>query len=357
MARPFLLSSDSKTLTPGLLRPVDAFISHLRADGASPHTIAGYESDLRQFAGWLRGAGGLTARQGWKQVSYLTLRRYLVCLTEHYSRLSTIRKLVALKAFFKWMEHEGHIRENPARQMRSPKTPVYAPDVLEIAEIERLLEAPDLLDAAGKRDRALLEVLYATGMRCFECAALNLGDVNWRAGQIRVRDAKGREVRTVLLGRPAQAALRDYLRNARPELLRYEERTEAKLAAKDPNAALLRRAKQEAKASGQKAMPTCDALWLSRRGRPMTAIAVYHVVRQCARQAGLSRSVTTHTLRHSCAAHLLRNGADLSVVQELLGHRNLASTLVYERTNALTDVSASVTPRRRGRSGKGTKAL
>ncbi len=345
MARPSPLSPDLKTLTPGLLRPLDAFIAHLQDNAASRHTISSYESDIRQFAGWLRGEGELSARQGWKHVSHLTLRRYVTRLNEDYSRPSTARKLATLKAFFKWMEHEGRIKENPARQMRAPKTPPSAPDVLEIAEIERLLEAPDLLEAAGKRDRALLEVLYATGMRCFECAALTLSDVNWRSGQIRVRDGKGRAVRTVLLGRPAQRALRDYLQNARPELLRYEEIAQAKLKT-DPDAVFLRQARQKAQ---NKARPTCDALWLSRRGNPMTAIALYHVVRQCARQAGLGKCVTPHTLRHSCAAHLLRNGADLFVVQELMGHRTVASTLVYERANALADTAKSAALRKRAK--------
>jgi site-specific recombinase XerD len=190
---------------------------------------------------------------------------------------------------------------------------------------------PDLLDAAGKRDRALLEVLYATGMRAGECAALRLDDIDWRGGEVHVR-GKGHRQRVALLGRPALRALRDYLQNARPELLSYEQRKQEKLLG---SAVIM--------------APTvvCEELWISRRGNAMTALALHFTVLSYARRAGIAKKITPHTLRHSCAAHLLQNGADPQVVQELLGHRVLASAQFYLQANEPTKKPGVSSTRRR----------
>jgi site-specific recombinase XerD len=170
------------------------------------------------------------------------------------------------------------------------------------------------------RDKALLETLYATGMRVAETAQLSMADLDWRAGEARVRDGKGGKERVVLLGRPAMAALRQYVDQARPVLM---ERRKDKLA------------------------PVVDAVWVNGRGTRLSGHAIYVLVVDYARRAGIDKPVTPHTLRHSFATHLLEGGADLRVVQELLGHRSLSSTQIYTRVGAahLKKIYAASHPR------------
>jgi site-specific recombinase XerD len=282
-----------------LRQPVERYSEHLKARGAAPYTLLNCESDLRRFACWLVEAKQLLEGQGWGEVSYLIVRRYQAVLAQNYSVASQKRNLSSLRVFFRWMESEGVVGQNPVASVRLPKTKKASPVILNAAEIERLFAAPDLLDAEGKRDRALLEVLYATGLRVAECAALTLDDVNWGRGELTVRT--GRWKRVVLLGRPATHALRDYVQNARPELLAL-------------------------RADAARLYPE---LWLSRRGRPLTSPTVYLAVKRCARTAGFSQPVTPQTLRHSCTAHLLRNGAGELAVRALLGHRAPLSLRAY----------------------------
>jgi site-specific recombinase XerD len=275
-----------------LSRRIAAFLMYLEDEReASPHTLSNYERDLRHCAAWLRDSGGLATGQGWDKVTHLQLRRYLSECNARYAPISITRRVSVLKAFFGWLEGQG-VRQNPAAVLRAPKVEVRVPSFLSLAEIEKMLAVPDVLTAAGKRDRALLEVLYATGMRAGECAALTLDDVQWRAGEIRVRDPKNKGGRMALLGRPALEALRGYVQNGRPELV------------------------------ARRVGPPPSALWITRRGTPMTVIAIGIVVGNCAKHARLARHVTPAMLRHSCAAHLLENGADSEVVRQLLGHTN-----------------------------------
>lgn len=285
------------------------FITYL-ADirDASRHTVISYRTDLTQFSNWLQAEKLLTNRHGWNRVTYLMIRRYLSHLSQSgYNRRSVVRKLSSLKAFYKWLEREGIVRDNPAAKVLSPKKTHPLPDVLEIEEVEKLLAAPDAKTAFGRRDLALLEVLYASGLRVSEATALVLGDIDWRAGEIRVAAGKGNQDRIVLLGRFALRALQQYVHEARPWLL---ARRRDKLAA------------------------VCEEVWINARGTALSAHAVYILVQQYSAQVGLTKKVTPHTLRHSFATHLLQNGADLRVVQELLGHRTLSSTQVYTRISA-----------------------
>ncbi|HEX8834420.1 MAG TPA: tyrosine-type recombinase/integrase, partial [Abditibacteriaceae bacterium] len=204
-----------------LFGALDHFASHLQdARNASPHTVRSYLSDLQQFIEWLCAEKLLRASWGWDKVSYLMVRRYLGHLTQKgYERRSVVRKLSSLKAFFKWMEREGAVTKNPAAAVLSPKTSRPLPDVLEFPEIERMLGLPDGEKSLGMRDRALLETMYATGMRVAEVAALSMGDIDWRNGEIRVALGKGSKERVVLLGRFALVALRQYVEKARPPLM------------------------------------------------------------------------------------------------------------------------------------------
>lgn len=289
-----------------LSRRISDYLDYLReARFASPHTLNNYERDLRHLAAWLVENGEISANQGWEKVAHLSLRRYARSLG-NYAQSTQMRRLSAIRSFFGWLEAEGAIAQNPAVRLAVFKTLTASPLVLTVAEIEKLMASPDLLDAGGKRDRALLEVLYGAGLRSGECVALTLEDVNWRAGELLIRDENGprggrterigRAGRVVPLGRPALRALRDYMQNARPELAAGRHAT--------------------------KIPPVTNALWLSRRGLPMSQVALYQAVQGCARRAGLRQKVTPHTLRDCCAAHLLQNGAGEAVVQELLGHRS-----------------------------------
>ncbi|MBV9468935.1 MAG: tyrosine recombinase [Abitibacteriaceae bacterium] len=308
---------------------IDHFASHLQdARNASPHTLRSYTRDLIQFVEWLESEllvrpNSRTTGQGWEKVTYLMIRRYLGYLATHdYDRRSVVRKLSSLKAFFKWMERENVIELNPAAQVLSPKAAKPLPDVLDIGEVEKLLILPNIETPFGQRDKALLEFLYATGMRVAEAAALSLPDVDWRAGEARVVSGKGSKERVVLLGRYALRALQDYVEQARPVLMARRKNELAN---------------------------TTDAVWINGRGTRLSAHAIYMLVLDYAGRAQLQKKVTPHTLRHSFATHLLEGGADLRVVQELLGHRSLSSTQIYTRIGAshLKNVYEAAHPRAR----------
>ena len=315
-----------RPVQPNLLRHVTQFASYLEAArNASPHTVRSYTNDLTQFVTWVQSEKLLRPGQGWDKVTYLLLRRYLGHLSEKdYNRRSIVRKLAALKAFFKWLEREDIINHNPAAQVLSPKTTHSLPEVLDLAEIEQLLALPDIKTAIGKRDKALLETMYATGLRVAEVVALSLGDIDWRMGEARVVSGKGNRERIVLLGRFAMKALRDYVEKARPKLMKSRK------SAADPT----------------------DAVWISGRGMRLSAHAVYMIVLDYTRRAEITKKVTPHTLRHSFATHLLQNGADLRVVQELLGHRNLTSTQIYTRVGSVHLKRVYETAHPRARSAK-----
>lgn len=306
---------------------LDHFAAYLQdVRNASPHTLRSYTRDLIQFVEWLEGeklvhASSRTAGQGWEKVTYLMIRRYLGYLASgDYERRSVVRKLSSLKAFFKWLERENIITLNPAAQVLSPKAAKPLPDVLTIAEVEQLLALPNPETPFGQRDKALLEFLYATGMRVAEAAALSLPDMEWRTGEARVVSGKGGKARVVLLGRYALRALEEYVAQARPPLM--------------------------ARRKNEIAMTTA-AVWINARGTRLSAHAIYMIVLDYAARAHLEKKVTPHTLRHSFATHLLEGGADLRVVQELLGHSSLNSTQIYTRIGAahLKHVYAAAHPR------------
>lgn len=302
---------------------IDHFASHLQdARNASAHTVRSYTKDILQFLDWLDSEKLLPEKEAqWSHIDYTMIRRYLGHLAaRNYDRRSVVRKLSSLKSFFKWMEREHGLERNPAAQVLSPKTARNLPDVMTLPEIEQMLTLPDEGTPYGLRDRALLEFLYATGMRVSEAAAVSLPDLDWKTGQARVISGKGSKERIVLLGRHAIRATREYMDQARPALM---ERRRNKLAA------------------------TSDALWINSRGTRLSAHAIYTLVQDYARRAGINKNVTPHTLRHSFATHLLEGGADLRVVQELLGHRSLSSTQIYTRVGAghLKNVYEAAHPR------------
>ncbi|MCS6859246.1 MAG: tyrosine recombinase XerC [Abditibacteriales bacterium] len=296
---------------------VDHFLTYLRqARRVSAHTVRGYARDIAQFVDFLESQKLLGEGFDWHQVDYLMLRKYLGQLGRGgYHRRSIARKLSALRAFFKFLVKQKVVAANPAAQVTAPKLDKRLPRVLELKEVERLLSAPDPATPKGLRDRAVLETLYATGVRAAELVGINLSDVNWEAGEIRVRGKRNRE-RIVLLGQPALAALQDYCAVAREVFL------------KENNAAT-------------------DALFLNQGGTRLTTRSVHRIVVASANHVGLGAAVTPHTLRHTFATHLLEAGADLRIVQELMGHVSLSSTQVYTRVSRehLQRVYAKAHPR------------
>jgi len=298
------------------------FLAYLRdVRGASPHTVRSYASDLGQFAGWCQAQKLTKPKDGPEKITYLMVRRYLAHLaSEEFSRRTVVRKLSTLKAFWKWLERENLVSSNPAAAVIAPKLAASLPEILDRESVERLLDAPDFQKPLGRRDRALLEWLYSSGARVAETAALDLESINWKKGEARIETGKGGGARLVLLGEPALNALRSYVEDWRPELLK--------------------RAKQFGP------QPT-QAVWINGRGTRLSAHAITMLVSRTARQIGLRENVTPHTLRHSFATHLLEGGADLRVVQELLGHKTLSATQIYTRisTSHLQKIYAATHPR------------
>jgi integrase/recombinase XerD len=288
---------------------LDRYLRSLGARDTSPHTQRSYEATLTAYLSWLAERG-----VDWRTPSRADLRAYLAELGARTSRSSTAQRLAAIRSFHRFAVREGLAAGDPWGAIATPRLPRRLPRVLEIDEVERLLAAVDAaLDDDGTRsappsdvtvaialrDRALVETAYAAGLRISELAAADLGSLDLRRGEIRVL-GKGRKERVGLLGRPARAALAGYLEDGRPVLVERH---------------------------GMADTPT--EIFLNHRGSPLGVRGLRYRLDLLRRRAGLPPGVSPHTLRHSFATHLLEGGADLRVVQELLGHESLATTQIY----------------------------
>ena len=272
---------------------LERFLTYLRAGrNASPYTVKNYCNDIGQFLDYCRarGVGSI------EQVDRSLLRAYLAELdAAGYVKASIARRMAELRSFGDFLVREDVLERNPFRTVGTPRIPKRLPQYLTIAELEALLSVPDTSTPLGLRNRAIVEVLYAAGLRVSELVGLNMTDVDLAQAQVRVVGKGGKE-RIGLLGRPAVRAVRAYLNGGRPELLGRQ--------------------------------PT-GALWLNHRGGRLTVRGVALVLDKAGKQAGIRTPVTPHVLRHTFATHLLDGGADLRVVQELLGHANLVTTQIY----------------------------
>ena len=297
------------------------FIRSLEARDTSPHTRRSYESTITAYLDWLAARG-----DDWRSPGRTVLRAYLAALGEGHARSSVAQRLAAIRAFHRYAAKAGLAPGDPWGAIATPRLPRRLPRVLEVDQVERLiavveddLDTADAAMAAGRptgkgiarvdadvaraialRDRALVETAYAAGLRISELAAAELGNLDLRRGELRVL-GKGRKERIGLLGRPAREALAAYLDDGRPALV-------------------ARRA------------PLTDeptAVFLNHHGAPLGVRGLRGRMDRLRRLAGLPEGVSPHTLRHSFATHLLEGGADLRVVQELLGHESLATTQVY----------------------------
>ncbi len=269
---------------------IDGFLDQLWAEqGVSHHTLAAYRSDLRLFAKWLKQSSLTRATE--HQINQYLAYRY----GQGISARSTARMLSALRRFFAFMVREQKLEHDPLARIESPFPAKKLPVVLTEADVEALLAAPDTDDSLGFRDRAMLELLYATGLRVSELVSLTLDQVNLRLAMVRLF-GKGNKERLVPVGDEALTWLELYLENIRPLLARTE---------------------------------TGAAVFLTRRGQAMTRQAFWYLIKRYAVTAGIDASLSPHTLRHAFATHLVNHGADLRVVQLLLGHEDLSTTQIY----------------------------
>ncbi|MDQ4130305.1 MAG: tyrosine recombinase XerC [Actinomycetota bacterium] len=313
--------ADEESLPAGWAASVVAYERHVALErGRSPHTVAAYRRDATQIARFC-------ADHGYPRpdaVNYPLLRRFLAELSDAgYARSSIARKVSVARSFFAFLARRGYAPQDPGRMLGSPKQARHLPRVLRPDQVAALLTAPDPATPDGLRDRALLELLYGCGARVAEACGLDLDGLDLPQRQVRLL-GKGRKERIVPLGEPAVDALGTYLSWGRPAL------------------ATARRA-------GGITAPS-NALFLNSRGGPLGVRSARTIIERAALNAGLGR-VTPHTLRHSCATHLLEGGADLRSVQELLGHASLATTQRYTHLSRgrLAEVYAVAHPHAQGR--------
>jgi integrase/recombinase XerC len=296
------------------------FLAHLRDErGLSANTVAAYERDVVQF---FRFAGRAKVVDP-AAVDSLLLRRFLAQLrTRGFAASSVARKAAALRACFRLLVRRGLVPSNPAADLGAPRGPRRLPVVLKQRQVEALLARPEAVDPVGLRDRAILELLYATGMRVGELCGLTLGDVDLHGDVARVH-GKGGKQRLVPFGEPARQALHAYLAEGRAAML-SEARNRSSRNPPGRSSAVNRPATRD-----RPSTPGERALFFNRRHRPMTPRDVRGMIQRYRAGLGLPTETSPHTLRHSFATHLLEGGADLRSVQELLGHVALTTTQTY----------------------------
>ncbi len=273
-----------------MLRPFTDFLS--LEQGASPRTHEAYDRDIARFATFATVRGAATPAT----VSARVLRDYVYHLKDLGLAPASIRRNVsAVRTYFRFLLSEGHVVRDPSERLETPRKWRTLPEVLTVAEIERLLAAPSLDDPLVFRDRALLELGYGSGLRVSEWIELGVKDILFDEGLVRVF-GKGSKERLVPMGRSSVGAVAVYLRELRPRLEKGDGR---------------------------------GKLLLNARGQPLTRMGAWKILRKYVERAGITKHVSPHTLRHSFATHLLEGGADLRAVQEMLGHADISTTQLY----------------------------
>jgi integrase/recombinase XerD len=277
-------------------RILEDYRNYLRIErGMSPNTVASYAHDVE---------GLLEACEGYRPADIGTaeVERFLSeRLEKGLSKRSQARLLSALRSFFNWCIDEGDLKENPCDRIDAPKLGRYLPAVLSVEEVDAILSSVDTRTPRGLRDRAILEVLYGCGLRVSECTGLRISHIHPEEGYVDVI-GKGNKQRIVPLGEMAAEAIRNYL-PARPEpASRAEE----------------------------------DLLFLNRNGRALSRVSVFNLVKDRAMAAGIHKEISPHTFRHSFATHLIEGGADLRLVQEMLGHESILTTEIYTHIDSST---------------------
>lgn len=288
------------------------FINYLNVErGLADNTLESYGRDLRYFSNFLQEQNSITNIQDTTRANIIA---YLLYLQKQGRATSTIsRNLASIRAFYQYLVREKLLDKDPSSNLESPKLEKRLPKVLTVKEVEILLSQPDLSDPRGIRDKAMLEVLYASGIRVSELVALNLDSVNLNMGFLRCM-GKGSKERIVPLGKIAVKSVTEYLEKARDKLIKNPEE---------------------------------QALFVNHHGKRLTRQGFWKIIKQYAKQAGINKDITPHTLRHSFATHLLENGADLRSVQEMLGHADISTTQIYTQLSKgrLKEVYAKAHPR------------
>jgi len=280
---------------------LEKFRMYLSAErNVSKHTIMAYETDIGQFLDYLE-----RAKVELSSVDHIILRRYLSWLnTQKYATRSIARKLASLRTFFKFLKREGCIDNNPIILLSTPKLQKRLPRFLKVTVMEELLNSPDRTQALGERDRAILEILYGSGVRVGEVVGLDLDDVNPSRKEIRVW-GKGKKERIIPINTKGIDAIESYILDGRKELLGKIKGNADNIKKKE------------------------KALFLNKRGSRLSAVGIRRMLNKYVKKVGLVQGITPHVIRHTFATHLLEGGADLRAVQELLGHVDLSSTQVY----------------------------
>lgn len=271
-----------------------SFIHYLTVEkGLAQNTLVAYEKDIEQFLSHLRSIGCQRIEDSTRQ----QIVSFMSSLRRKGSSSATInRKVASVRSFYKFLVRDQLLKEDPAEHVENPKLEKRLPHVLSSQEIERLLEAPQASTPFGQRDLAMLEVLYATGIRVTELVTLKKTDLHLQMGFLQCI-GKGSKERIIPLGRKAIDALNRYILNGRHHLMKKAKKTEL--------------------------------LFLNHHGRPLSRQGFWKIIKKHALEAQIKKEITPHTLRHSFATHLLENGADLRAVQELLGHADISTTQIY----------------------------
>ncbi|MDY6853254.1 MAG: tyrosine recombinase XerC [Thermodesulfobacteriota bacterium] len=302
---------------------VERFSSYLRIEkNVSDHTFRNYMSDLRQFLDFLK-IQKLCSSDDLKvditKIDYIIIRAYLKELYMKNKKTSIGRKLASLRSFFQYMVREEGLSINPVDMITTPKQGRFIPTFLPVDEIFRLVEKPTNSTVLGRRDRAILEVLYSCGIRVSELVGLNLDDIDFNLGIIKVR-GKGRKERIVPIGKKAVEALDYYLKGSKD-------------------------LRKKATCNGFE-----SPVFLNSRGGRLTTRSIARIVKKYNLECGIVRDISPHSIRHSFATHLLDAGADLRSIQELLGHKSLATTQKYTHISIdkLMEIYDKAHPRSRG---------
>ncbi|HEX3030861.1 MAG TPA: tyrosine recombinase XerC [Bacillota bacterium] len=283
---------------------LDAYMYHLQVEkNASPHTLQNYQKDIFQFIDFL--AAELAVSDDLvrpDQVTHLLVRGYLANLKQSGMARTTIaRKLAAIRSYFRYLCREELLEVNPLKAVATPKQEKRLPGFLYQEEMQCLLDAPDPVSPLGKRDRAILELLYASGIRVSELVSLSVADLDFGIGYVKVL-GKGQKERIVPVGSYALGALRAYLKEGRPALAGQKE---------------------------GKTLTGSAPLFVNNKGQRLSDRGVRYLVNKYIQEISVAKKVSPHTLRHSFATHLLEAGADLRTVQELLGHVKMSTTQIY----------------------------